>query len=79
MIKKNDEQFDSGGVILKHTFLLEFNRWNLPPNQINEDMVNELVNEKTEEFKSDFKTFLMFQLGYVGKEGDVWIKDPKTN
>ena len=24
-----------------------------------------------------FKFFLMMKLGYIGKEGDVWIKEPK--
>lgn len=77
MIKKNEEQFDSGGVILKHTFLMEFNRWNLPSEQITEDMVDELVKEKSVDFESDFKFFLMMKLGYIGKEDGIWIKESK--
>ena len=29
MIRKNKEQFDSGGIMLKHTFLLGFNDLNI--------------------------------------------------
>ena len=77
MIKKNEEQFDSGGVILKHTFLLGFNDLGIPTEDITEDMVDAYVKEKSSDFEWEFKFFLMMKLGYIGKEGDVWIKEPK--
>ena len=76
MIKKNEEQFDSGGVILKHTFLLGFNDLKIPTEDITEDMVDAYVKEKSLDFEWEFKSFLMMELGYIGKEGDVWIKEP---
>jgi hypothetical protein len=77
MIKKNEEQFDSGGVILKHTFLLGFDDLRIPTEDITEDMVDVYVKEKSSEFECEFKFFLMMKLGYIGKEGDIWIKEPK--
>jgi hypothetical protein len=77
MIKKNEEQFDSGGVILKHTFLLGFDDLRIPTEDITEDMVDVYVKEKSSDFEWEFKFFLMMKLGYIGKEGDVWIKEPK--
>jgi hypothetical protein len=77
MIKKNEEQFDGGGIILKHTFLLGFYDLRIPTENITEDMVDAYVKEKSADFESEFKFFLMMKLGYIGKEGDVWIKEPK--
>lgn len=39
MIRKNEEQFDSGGIMLKHTFLLGFNDLDLPTEDITEEIV----------------------------------------
>ena len=40
-------------------------------------MVDVYVKEKSSEFEWEFKFFMMMKLGYIGKEGDVWIKKPK--
>ena len=45
MIKKNEEQFDSGGIILKHTFLLGFNDLRIPTEDITEDSKGQVLNE----------------------------------
>jgi len=79
MIKNNEEQFDSGGVILKHTFLLGFNDLRIPTEDITEDMVDVYVKEKSSDFELEFKFFLMMKLGYIRKEGDVWIKNQNNN
>ena len=76
MIKKNEEQFDGGGVILKYLFLLGFKDLKIPTEDITEDMVDAYVKEKSLDFEWEFKSFLMMKLGYIGKEGDVWIKEP---
>lgn len=76
MIKKNEEQFDSGGIMLKHTFLLSFTDLNIPTIDITEDMVDALVKEKSEDFEWHFKFYLMFKLGYIGKdENGKWVKE----
>jgi len=78
MIRKNEEQFDSGGIGLKHTFLLGFNDLgNTPSQDITEEMVDRYVKEKSQDFEWEFKFFLMTQyLGYVGKDDSGnWVKE----
>ena len=80
MIKKNEEQFDSGGIILKHTFLLGYNDLrDTPTKDITEEMVDVYVKEKSQDFEWHFKFFLMTQyLGYVGMDDNgTWIKEEK--
>ena len=82
MIKKNEEQFDSGGIMLKHTFLLGFNDLGkTPTEEITEDMVDQYVKKKSLDFEWDFKFFLMTQyLGYIGKDDNgKWIKEENKN
>lgn len=40
MIKKNEEQFDSDGIILKHTFLLGFDDLRIPSTEITEEIID---------------------------------------
>lgn len=80
MIKKNEEQIDSGGIMLKHVFLLPFRSvnagWSTLSDNMTEDMVDELVKEKKEDFENDLKFFLMSKLGYVSKdETGKWTKE----
>ena len=76
MIRKNEEQFDSGGIMLKHTFLLGFNDLNLSTEDITEEMIDNYVKEKSQEFEWSFKTFLMIKLGYIGtNDNGKWVKD----
>lgn len=80
MIKKNEEQIDSGGIMLKHVFLVPFRSvnsgWSLLSDNMTEDMVDEFVKEKKEDFENDLKFFLMSKLGYVGKdENGKWTKE----
>ena len=77
MIRKNEEQFDSGGIMLKHTFLLGFNDLDIPSESITEEMVDNYVKEKSRDFEWDLKFFLMTQyLGYIGTDDNgKWIKE----
>jgi hypothetical protein len=78
MIRKNEDQFDSGGIVLKHLFLIGFNDLGIPTEKITEDMVDAYIKEKSADFKSDLKCFIMLQMGYVGKDDNGnWVK--KTN
>ena len=80
MIRKNEEQFDSGGIMLKHTFLLGFNDLDIPSEEVTEYMVNEFIQEKMEGFGQELKIFLMFKLGYIGTdESGKWIKEEKSS
>ena len=81
MIRKNEEQFDSGGIMLKHTFLLGFNDLNIPTEDITEEMIDSYVKEKSQDFEWDLKFFLMTQyMGYIGKdESGKWVKEEKSS
>ena len=73
-MKKHPTQFDSGGTLLDFTFLVPHN--SIPTKDITEEMVDELVKDKKEDFEWEFKFFLMLQLGYIGKdENNKWIKN----
>jgi hypothetical protein len=77
MIRKNEEQFDSGGIMLKHTFLLGYYDLDVLTADITEEMVDAYVKEKTQDFERDFKFFLMTQyLGYIGiDDNGKWVKE----
>jgi hypothetical protein len=80
MIKPNKIQFDSGGIILKHTLLLGFNDLNISDEKITEDMIDAYVKEKSYDFEWELKFFLMSKLGYVGKNNDgSWVKNENKN
>ena len=81
MVRKNEEQFDTGGIMLKHTFLLGFNDLNIPTEDITEEMIDSYVKEKSQDFEWDFKFFLMTQyMGYIGKdENNKWVKEKSGN
>lgn len=81
MIRKNEEQFDSGGIILKHTFLLGFHDLRTPTTDITEEMIDSYIKEKSQDFEWDLKFFLMTQyMGYVGKDDNGnWVKGDKNN
>jgi Ser-tRNA(Ala) deacylase AlaX len=80
MIKKNEEQFDSGGVMLKHIFLLERRRWSeFRQEDITEDMVDEYMKELTEDFKDNLKFYIMNLLGYEGKDENGLYQKIKAN
>jgi hypothetical protein len=81
MIRKNEEQFDSGGIILKHTFLLGFDDLGTPNTDITEEMIDSYVKEKSQDFEWDLKFFLMTQyMGYIGKdESGKWVKEEKSS
>ncbi len=73
-MKKHPIQFDSGGILLDFTFLVPHN--SISTKDITEEMVDELVKDKKEDFEWEFKFFLMSQLGYIGKdENNKWIKN----
>lgn len=80
MIRKNEEQFDSGGIMLKHTFLLGFNDLDIPTENITEEIVDNYVKEKSRDFEWDLKAFLMIKFGYIGMdESGKWIKEENKN
>lgn len=81
MIRKNEEQFDSGGIMLKHTFLLGFNDLDIPSENITEEIIDNYVKEKSQDFEWDLKFFLMTQyMGYIGKDkSGKWIKEEKSS
>ena len=81
MIRKNEEQFDSGGLMLNHTFLLGFDDLGTPNTDITEEMIDSYVKEKSQDFEWDFKFFLMTQyMGYIGKdENGKWVKEEKSS
>lgn len=78
MIRKNEEQFDSGGIMLKHTFLLGFNDLDIPSEDITEEMIDAYVKEKSQGFEWELKAFLMIKMGYIGMDDNgKWIKEEK--
>jgi hypothetical protein len=80
MIRKNEEQFDSGGIIFKYTFLLPYrnvaNGYSIFKDNITEEDVDKLVKEYTPDFEFDLKLFFMLKLGYTGKDDNGnWVKN----
>lgn len=71
MVRKHKEQFDSGGILFDHTFLLTFDELN---SIINEESVDILVENHIEDFKFNFKLTFMVKMGYgMDNEGN-WVK-----
>jgi hypothetical protein len=48
----------------------------IPTEDITEEMIDNYVKEKSQEFEWSFKAFLMLKLGYIGmNENGKWVKE----